>query len=144
MPKAMRHYIHFKKSSCEPAHAKGKVGGGAVAVFCNCMSQGLVSRSFGCTLQLLIAFTGPLATQGVLGAASCHHSRTLADSPARLRFMDVWKAQARQRVFSTLRWKQRCYLAQYIWRWVKNRYPKWNPGKWKHGLKYVHILVVFY
>ena len=19
--------------------------------------------------------------------------------------------------------------------WVKNRYPKWNPGKWKHGLK---------
>ena len=21
------------------------------------------------------------------------------------------------------------------WVWVKNRYPKWNPGKWKHGLK---------
>ena len=19
--------------------------------------------------------------------------------------------------------------------WVKNRYPKWNPGKWKHALK---------
>ena len=22
-----------------------------------------------------------------------------------------------------------------IWVWVKNRYPKWNPGKWKQGLK---------
>ena len=22
-----------------------------------------------------------------------------------------------------------------IWLWVKNRYPKWNFGKWKHGLK---------
>ena len=22
-----------------------------------------------------------------------------------------------------------------IWQWVKNRYPKWNPGKWKEGLK---------
>ena len=21
------------------------------------------------------------------------------------------------------------------WLWVKNGYPKWNPGKWKHGLK---------
>ena len=21
------------------------------------------------------------------------------------------------------------------WLWVKDRYPKWNPGKWKHGLK---------
>ena len=21
------------------------------------------------------------------------------------------------------------------WLWVKNRFPKWNPGKWKHGLK---------
>ena len=21
------------------------------------------------------------------------------------------------------------------WLWVKNRYPKWNPGKWKHGPK---------
>ena len=21
-----------------------------------------------------------------------------------------------------------------IWQWVKNRYAKWNPGKWKHGL----------
>ena len=20
-----------------------------------------------------------------------------------------------------------------IWLWVTNRYPKWNPGKWKHG-----------
>ena len=20
-----------------------------------------------------------------------------------------------------------------MWLWVKNRYPKWNPGKWKHG-----------
>ena len=23
----------------------------------------------------------------------------------------------------------------WIWLWVKNRYPKWNPGKWTHGLK---------
>ena len=22
-----------------------------------------------------------------------------------------------------------------IWLWVKTRYPKWNPGKWKHGPK---------
>ena len=22
-----------------------------------------------------------------------------------------------------------------IWLWVKHRYPTWNPGKWKHGLK---------
>ena len=22
-----------------------------------------------------------------------------------------------------------------MWLWVKNRCPKWNPGKWKHGLK---------
>ena len=22
-----------------------------------------------------------------------------------------------------------------MWLWVKNRYPKWNPGKWKHGLE---------
>ena len=21
------------------------------------------------------------------------------------------------------------------WLWVKKRFPKWNPGKWKHGLK---------
>ena len=21
------------------------------------------------------------------------------------------------------------------WLWVKHMYPKWNPGKWKHGLK---------
>ena len=21
------------------------------------------------------------------------------------------------------------------WPWVKNRYPKWNPGEWKHGPK---------
>ena len=21
------------------------------------------------------------------------------------------------------------------WLWVKNRYPKWNPSKWKHGPK---------
>ena len=26
-------------------------------------------------------------------------------------------------------------LTMVIWRWVKNQYPKWNPGKWKHGLK---------
>ena len=25
--------------------------------------------------------------------------------------------------------------ASYVsmWLWVKNRYPKWNPGKWQHG-----------
>ena len=22
-----------------------------------------------------------------------------------------------------------------MWQWAKNRYPTWNPGKWKHGLK---------
>ena len=22
-----------------------------------------------------------------------------------------------------------------IWLWVKSMYPKWNPGKWKHGPK---------
>ena len=22
-----------------------------------------------------------------------------------------------------------------IWLWVKNKHPKWNPGKWKHGLQ---------
>ena len=22
-----------------------------------------------------------------------------------------------------------------MWLWVKNRYPKWNPGKWEHGPK---------
>ena len=27
------------------------------------------------------------------------------------------------------------YIYIYIWLWAKNRYPKWNPGKWKHGLK---------
>ena len=25
--------------------------------------------------------------------------------------------------------------ARSSWLWVKNRYPKWNLGKWKHGLK---------
>ena len=24
-----------------------------------------------------------------------------------------------------------------IWLWVENRYPKWNPGRRKHGLKFV-------
>ena len=23
----------------------------------------------------------------------------------------------------------------FIWLWVKNMYPTWSPGKWKHGLK---------
>ena len=23
----------------------------------------------------------------------------------------------------------------YIWLWVRNRNPKWNPGAWKHGLE---------
>ena len=26
-------------------------------------------------------------------------------------------------------------LASTAEAWVKKRYPKWNPGKWKHGLK---------
>ena len=30
-----------------------------------------------------------------------------------------------------------------IWLWVKNGYPKWNPGKWNQGLKpAVRFLVV--
>ena len=31
------------------------------------------------------------------------------------------------------RW--RCRQSPLSWLWVKNRYPKWNLGKWKHGLK---------
>ena len=26
-------------------------------------------------------------------------------------------------------------LCKITWQWVKNRYPKWYPGKWTHGLK---------
>ena len=26
-------------------------------------------------------------------------------------------------------------LFKATWVWVENRYPKWNPGRWKHGLK---------
>ena len=25
-------------------------------------------------------------------------------------------------------------IARPIWLWVKNSCPKWNPGKWKHGV----------
>ena len=28
-----------------------------------------------------------------------------------------------------------CFFAHTIWVWVKNRYPNWNPGKWKQRLK---------
>ena len=31
--------------------------------------------------------------------------------------------------------KASLYSNQRIWLWVKNRYPKRNPGKWKHGPK---------
>ena len=27
-----------------------------------------------------------------------------------------------------------CGLGGMIWLWVKKVFPKWNPGKWKHGL----------
>ena len=30
---------------------------------------------------------------------------------------------------------QRSCSISHTWLWVKNMYPKWNPGKWKHGLK---------
>ena len=29
------------------------------------------------------------------------------------------------------------FLLKQTWLWVKNMYPKWNPGKWKHGLEFV-------
>ena len=29
--------------------------------------------------------------------------------------------------------RARSFCAQTTWLWVKNRYPKPNPGKWKHG-----------
>ena len=38
---------------------------------------------------------------------------------------------------------ERCGRFGVIWVWVKNRYPKWNPGKWKHGLK-PEVLCWFY
>ena len=30
---------------------------------------------------------------------------------------------------------QRKHSGAKTWLWVENRYPKWNPGKWKHGAK---------
>ena len=38
-------------------------------------------------------------------------------------------------VFGRLVWDLEGRLApETTWLRVKNRYPKWNPGKWKHGL----------
>ena len=32
----------------------------------------------------------------------------------------------------------------HIWLWIKDRYPAWDPDKWRHGLKpAVHMLVEF-
>ena len=36
---------------------------------------------------------------------------------------------------STLEIRQDVQPLQLTWLWVKNRYPKWDPGKWKSRLK---------
>ena len=35
----------------------------------------------------------------------------------------------------TARLRNAACQGSLIWLWVKNMYPKWSPGKWKHGPK---------
>ena len=66
----------------------------------------------------------------VIKRALCGASKEPVTSSNREALKRAWEyTNARQN------WRTRGSGKTGKWQWVKNRYPKWNPGKWKHGLK---------